>query len=164
MEVDEGGGKKGRGKGKGNRRRRGGKGQEGWVPPAAQLPAWPPWQERTRQLLDRAQTFLPRGRSVPYETLLSPGLGHPGPAERWESERLQEHYVYRRSQEGVRASTFQPCKHTLMIHGRPCQVPTASVEFGLFFCWFPFELSRARPETMTLVESEPPFPHSTPYV
>ena len=135
MEVDAEGGKRGRGKGRGRggRRRRGGKGQTDWLPARPQLPAWPPWIERTRQVLDQAQTFLPQGVAVSRAGLSHHGLGPPGPDERWQSERVQQHFLYRRSAEGVRATTFAPSRHTMLIHGRPCQVFAASAQLGCLF-------------------------------
>ena len=64
--------------------------------------------------------MLPKNMPPPSE--LPAGIPDPPEGAGVEGRHLRS-WLYRHSEEGIRCTSFRPDRHSLMIHGRPCQVP-----------------------------------------
>ena len=92
-------------------------------PPAARppkLPSWPPWIHRVYQLLQDTTSALPKNAPPPAK--LPQGIPEPPQLDDPRGRHLRS-WTYRHSEAGVRATSFRPDRHTIVVHGRPVQVP-----------------------------------------
>ena len=76
------------------------------------------------EYLETTRKILPKNLPPPSE--LPAGIQDMPPGAQEKGRHLRA-WLYRHSTEGVRATSFRPDRHSLIIHGRPVQVPSLAV-------------------------------------
>ena len=120
-------------------------------PRKARLPSWPPWIHRVYQLLQDTTRALPKGAPAPKS--VPPVVPKPPPEVEFSSP-LRRGYLYRHSEEGVRAADFRPDGHTVVVNGRPCQADPSMVlrACGVRGCVLPLWVFDARAGVLRFCE------------